>query len=85
MLHQKKMVVDGGCATVGTTNLDNRAFTLNEETDVCLWQPDLVEKFRQIFIPDLSRCQKIELADWERRGLWQRTKERLAFLIEDRV
>jgi hypothetical protein len=41
--------------------------------------------WKNFVIPDLSRCQKIELADWERRGLWQRTKERLAFLIEDRV
>ena len=85
MLHQKTMVVDGGWATVGTTNLDNRSFALSEETNVCFWQPDLVEELRQIFIADLARCQKIELADWERRGLWQRTKERFASLIEDQV
>ena len=85
MLHQKTMVVDGAWATVGTTNFDNRSFALSEETNVCFWQPRLVEELRRIFTADLARCRKVELATWKRRGAWQQTRERFASLIEDQV
>ncbi len=85
MLHQKTMVVDGAWATVGTANFDNRSFALNEETNVCFHDEALVEQLRRIFVADLARCQRVELSEWRRRGLWQQTKERLASLIEDQV
>jgi cardiolipin synthase len=85
MLHQKTMVVDGAWATVGTANFDNRSFALSEETNVCFHDPALVHELRQIFIADLDRCQKVEISDWRRRSVCQRTKERLASLIEDQV
>jgi cardiolipin synthase A/B len=85
MLHQKTMVVDGAWATVGTANFDNRSFALNEETNVCFHNETLVEQLRRIFVADLARCQKVELSEWRRRGLWQQTKERLASLIEDQM
>jgi cardiolipin synthase A/B len=65
--------------------LDDRSFALSEETNVCLHDETLVEQLRGIFVADLARCEKIELSEWRRRGLWQRTKERLASLIEDQV
>ena len=85
MLHQKTMVVDGAWATVGTANFDNRSFALSEETNVCFHEKALVEQLRVIFAADLAECQKVELSEWRRRGQWQRTKERVASLIEDLV
>ncbi|HEV3333923.1 MAG TPA: phospholipase D-like domain-containing protein [Bryobacteraceae bacterium] len=85
MLHQKTMVVDGVWATVGTANFDNRSFALSEETNVCFHDEALVEQLRRIFVSDLAHCQKIDISEWRRRGLWQQTKERLASLIEDQV
>ncbi len=85
MLHQKTMVVDGTWATVGTANFDNRSFALSEETNVCFHDPALVEKLEAVFLADLEKCQRIELEEWRRRGLWQRAKELFASLIEDQV
>jgi cardiolipin synthase len=34
LMHAKTMVIDGMLATVGSTNLDNRSFALNEEIDL---------------------------------------------------
>ena len=85
MLHQKTMLVDGAWATVGTANFDNRSLALSEETNICFHDPALIEELHAIFLADLTRCQKIELADWSRRGLWQRVKETVASLIEDQV
>lgn len=85
MLHQKTMLVDGVWATVGTANFDNRSFALSEETNVCFHDPALVEQLQSIFLSDLARCRRIQLAEWRGRGLWQRGKEVLASLIEDQV
>ena len=85
MLHQKIMVVDGVWATVGTANFDNRSFALSDETNVCFHDPRLVEELQETFRADLKRCRQIRLADWRARGVWQRTKERFASLIEDQV
>jgi cardiolipin synthase len=85
MLHQKTMIVDGVWATIGTTNFDNRSFALSEETNLCFHDPELVERLREIFAADLASCEKIELADWRRRGAWQHAKELIASLIEDQV
>jgi cardiolipin synthase A/B len=85
MLHQKTMVVDGAWATVGTANFDNRSFALSEETNVCFHDHVLVEQLQSNFLADLKRCEKVELADWRRRGLPQQIKEALASLIEDQV
>jgi cardiolipin synthase A/B len=85
MLHQKTMVVDGVWATVGTTNFDNRSFSLSEETNICFHDPGLVEQLRAIFDGDLAFCERIELADWKLRGAWQQTQEALASLIENQM
>ena len=85
MLHQKTMVVDDAWATVGTANFDNRSFALSEETNVCFHDAALVEELRRTFLADLERCRRINLGEWRRRGLWQRSKETLAAFIEDQV
>jgi cardiolipin synthase len=85
MLHQKTMIVDSLWATVGTTNFDHRSFRLNEETNVCFYDPDLVEQLRDVFFADLQYCQKVDLAQWRRRGLMQRGAEQVASLLQDQV
>jgi cardiolipin synthase len=85
MLHQKTMIVDGAWATVGTANFDNRSFALSDETNVCFHERAFVEQLLDIFVADLERCKKVELSEWRHRGLWQKTKETFASLIEDQV
>jgi cardiolipin synthase len=85
MLHQKTMVVDGVWATVGTTNFDNRSFALSEETNVCFHDPALVKELGDTFVANLARCRAVTIAEWRRRGWWQKSKEHFASLIEDQV
>jgi cardiolipin synthase len=85
MLHQKTMIVDGVWATVGTTNFDNRSFSLNEETNICLHDRPLVDRLTDIFFMDLELCRRIELDQWRGRGLVQRGQEAFASLIEDQL
>jgi cardiolipin synthase len=85
MLHQKTMIVDGAWGTVGTANFDNRSFALSEETNVCFHDPPLVNRLEAVFEADLKCCAPVYLAEWRRRGAWQRTKEILASVVEDQM
>ncbi len=85
MLHQKTMIVDRTWVTVGTANLDNRSFAMNEETNLCFHDPTVAEPLGAIFQADLDRCEKVSLEAWRRRGAWQRLKEEGASLLEDQL
>jgi cardiolipin synthase len=85
MLHQKVIIVDNAWASVGTANFDNRSLALNDETSVCFHDRALVQRLQDTFLADLERCRKVRLADWKRRGLWQRAGEQFASLIEDQM
>ncbi len=85
MLHQKTMIIDGTWATIGTANLDNRSFALNEETNLCFHDRAIATTLRAIFVTDLARCRRVDLDTWRRRGLWQTSQERFASLIEDQL
>jgi len=85
MLHQKTVIVDDAWASVGTANFDNRSFALNDETSVCFHDRALVNQLHEIFLADLERCRKVQLAGWKRRGFWQRAGEQFASLMEDQM
>jgi cardiolipin synthase A/B len=85
MLHQKTMIIDGTWATIGTANLDNRSFALNEETNLCFHDRGIAATLRAIFVADLARCRRVDLESWRRRGFWQKSQERFASLIEDQL
>src|SRR5207253_2681172 len=49
LLHAKTMVIDGVYSTVGSTNLDNRSFALNEELNVVFYNAALARRLEQVF------------------------------------
>jgi cardiolipin synthase A/B len=85
MLHQKTMVVDGVWATVGTTNFDSRSFAQNEENNVGFYDRALAVKLEQIFMEDLPHCEIVTLEGWRKRGLWAKTQQFVASLLQEQV
>jgi cardiolipin synthase len=85
MLHQKTMVVDRRWVTVGTTNFDNRSFAHNEESNVCCLDDRLAEQLRQMFLDDLGGCERVTIEGWRKRGMWARSQELLASLLQEQV
>ena len=85
MLHHKTMVVDDIWATVGTTNFDNRSFAHNEETNVCVYDREVARVLRQVFMADLEACARVELRTWRRRGLWAKTQEVIASVLQEQI
>lgn len=85
MLHHKTMVVDNIWATVGTTNFDNRSFAHNEETNICVYDREVARVLRQVFMADLEACVRVELRTWRRRGLWAKTQEVIASVLQEQI
>jgi cardiolipin synthase A/B len=83
LLHSKTIVVDGTWATVGSTNLDNRSFVLNDELNVALYDPALAGRLQEAFERDLSLSRRVDYESWRTRGLKTRLLETLVIPLRD--
>ena len=78
MMHAKVMTVDGVVATVGSANFNRRSTQFDEEANVILFDPGLVDILDAHLDDDLRSSEQIDPADWAERGLLQRAGERLS-------
>ncbi len=78
LLHAKTMVIDGVWATVGSTNLDNRSFALNDELNLVIYDRATARTLERVFLDDLAHADRVLYGRWARRGLMDRMLERLA-------
>ena len=78
MFHVKTMVVDGIFSTVGSANLDDRSFHLNEEINLFVYDAAFAGLMRERFEHDLQKCRPYTIAMWNSRPLRQRLTEWLA-------
>jgi cardiolipin synthase A/B len=75
MFHVKSMVVDGIFSTVGSANLDERSFHLNEEINLFVYDTAFADLMKQQFQQDLQHCRPYTMADWKARSLKKRVNE----------
>jgi cardiolipin synthase A/B len=85
LLHAKTMVVDGIWATVGSTNLDHRSFSLNEELNVAIYDTETAQRLERVFEEDLGNSRPIRYEDWNHRGIASRFLELLAFPLKEQM
>jgi cardiolipin synthase len=67
LMHAKTMVVDGVWAHVGTTNLDNRSFALNEEINLIAYDRAVAGELEKAFADDLKHSKKLTYEAWKAR------------------
>ncbi|MEK6321356.1 MAG: phospholipase D-like domain-containing protein [Acidobacteriota bacterium] len=82
MMHAKVMIVDGVWSVVGSTNLDNRSFALNDEVNLAALQPDLAARLQEDFASDLAESASVSYDEWKRRSLFERAHEWLGWVLE---
>jgi len=82
MLHAKVMTVDGDIACIGSANLNNRSTQLDEEVNLVVFEPELVEVLDRHFAEDLERSELIDPARWQHRGLLQRAAEKTVATVK---
>ena len=69
LLHAKTMVVDGRWVSIGSANLDNRSFAINNELNVTFMDRGLARRLTEIFEADLQYTSAVTREDWERHRL----------------
>lgn len=68
LLHAKTIVVDGQWVTIGSANLDNRSFALNNELNLAFLDKGLAARLTEIFRDDLKFARQVTYEDWRRHG-----------------
>lgn len=85
MYHCKVMVVDGFISSVGSTNFDQRSFSLNDEANLNLYDQGFAREQTRIFEQDLARSREYTAAEWHSRPIWDKAKERFAGLFSSQL
>ncbi len=78
LLHAKTLLVDGVWSTIGSTNLDWRSFTINQEINAIVLGQDFGAQMQAMYEKDLESSKQITLEDWRNRSITARIKERAA-------
>ena len=66
LMHAKTMVVDGQWTSIGSANLDNRSFALNNELNLAFLDKALAARMTEIFRADLKFTKQVTYEDWQR-------------------
>jgi cardiolipin synthase A/B len=82
MIHAKITVVDGVWSVVGSTNLDNRSFGINDEINVAVLDSDVAAILTRDFEQDASQGKRITLQEWDHRGVFERLLEYFGWIFE---
>src|SRR5947199_6756747 len=69
LLHSKHITVDDDIAVIGSSNMDIRSFILNLEVTMVCYATSVVADLRQVEAVDLSRCNVVNLEEWETRSI----------------
>jgi cardiolipin synthase len=85
MIHQKIMVIDGFWSHVGSTNLDDRSFDINEEAGVGIVDPGIAAQLKEAFEHDLKSCVELKCETWCGRPLWHRALDGACYLLSGQL
>lgn len=85
LLHAKTMVVDGEFALIGTTNLDNRSFALNEEINLVVYDAGVAGRLAKAFHDDLKHSRKLNYEDWKARPWSEKIMELFTIPIKEQL
>lgn len=80
--HAKLVLIDDDVAMVGTSNLDRWSFFFNHEIDVLMRDRKAAAALDRQFRTDFSRSVELNHAEWHRRSLQDRIKERFSGLFD---
>ncbi len=85
MFHCKVIVVDGLWTSVGSTNFDSRSFSVNDETNLNVYDAAFAQRQSEVFEQDLQQAARISLAQWQDRPVWQKMLDWSASLFSSQL
>jgi cardiolipin synthase len=81
MYHVKALIVDQRLVSVGSTNFDNRSFSINDEANLNILDPDFARQQSAIFDDDWAHARPVTLTRWEHRPLLEKLSDAIASTI----
>ncbi|MCC2957956.1 cardiolipin synthase [Massilia sp. IC2-477] len=81
MYHVKALIVDELLVSVGSTNFDNRSFSINDEANLNVLHREFARQQTAIFEDDWKRANTVTKAEFRERPWWQRVTTGAASLI----
>lgn len=73
-VHEKMVLMDDVCCSVGSANLDHRSLTLNFETNVMMYSRRLNQQAADQFLADLDRSSEYSCEEFDRRTTMMRLR-----------
>ena len=84
-MHAKTIVVDGVWATIGSINIDNRSFALNQEINLTVHDSTVARHLEEIFREDLKYSEPVTYEQWQSRAVFERLFEFFSFPIKEQL
>ncbi|MEI7703753.1 MAG: cardiolipin synthase [Deltaproteobacteria bacterium] len=81
-LHAKHVSVDDDLCAIGSSNIDMRSFTLNEEDMVFFYDREVVADLTRIQERTMGDSELLDAEAWQRRPAFRRFLQRLARLVD---
>jgi cardiolipin synthase len=81
-LHAKHVSIDEEVVLIGSSNMDIRSFMLNSEVSLIAYDCGVCAELRKVQERYFAGSQTLTLADWQRRGVFQRVLQNVARLFD---
>jgi cardiolipin synthase len=81
-LHAKHASIDEDVAVIGSSNLDIRSFSLNNEVSVLVYDREVVAKLREVQARYFEESEEIDPAQWRKRSIPARVAQNIARLAD---
>ncbi len=85
LLHQKVVTIDGIWSGIGSTNFDARSFQLNDEISVGVLDAGIAAGLERAFMEDQKHAKPQTMEGWEKRSLWHKSIDGLAYLLHEQL
>ena len=82
MNHCKLLIVDDFWVSIGSANLDNRSFRINDEANLNVMDATFAAEQIDVFNRDLKRSRQITYDLWKNRSLGEKISNTFSTLIE---
>jgi cardiolipin synthase len=78
LYHCKLMIVDDAFITLGSVNFDNRSFSINDEVNINVVDPGVVNAFLVGYNDDLRHSKPLTATEFAARPFWQKIIDQAA-------
>jgi cardiolipin synthase len=70
--HSKTVCVDSALCSIGSANIDIRSFSINYETNLVVYDPDVTQELEADFRADLEHCVAFSAHEYDQRAVTTR-------------